>query len=144
MPPVMSPRATRGSLALAAVRLAWGTGLVAVPGQVVTWLGGADTRLSRRIERTLGVRHLLQGAAELAVWPRWRRLGVVIDVLHAASGIGLAATDVRWRRPGLSDATITSGLALAGVLLRPGRPPDQVGQAGVHARRGSIDSGSMP
>ena len=117
-PRLTSPSATRGSLTFAVFRLAWGVLLVTAPGRVVRWLGGADTSTSRGVERVLGVRHLLQGAVELHGWPRGRRLGVAVDGLHAASGVGLAFVDRRWRRPALLDATVTTGLAVAGAALR--------------------------
>jgi hypothetical protein len=117
-PRLTSASATRGSLALACLRLAWGGLLVAAPGRVVRWLGGADTSTSRGVEGVLGVRHLLQGAVELRAWPAGRRLGVVVDGLHAASGVGLALVDGRWRRAALLDAAVTTGLAVAGAALR--------------------------
>jgi hypothetical protein len=118
MPRPVSSTATTGSLALAAVRLAWGAALLSAPGRVVGVLGGAATADSRRIERILGVRHLLQGTVELLAWPRWRRIGVTVDALHAASGVALAAADARWRRPAALDATITTAFAVGGAALR--------------------------
>jgi hypothetical protein len=105
-------------LIFALVRLAWGGALVAAPARIVVLLGGADTPASRAVERTLGARHLVQAGVELAAWPAGRRLGVVVDGLHAASGVGWAGVDARWRRPALLDAAITSAFALAGVALR--------------------------
>jgi hypothetical protein len=122
MPRSTSSSATPGSLAFALVRLSWGAALVLAPGRVVVALGGADTAVSRRVERTLGARHLVQGTVELVAWPRWRRLGVVVDLLHAATGVALAVGDERWRRPAALDATITTTLAAGGVVLGPAGP----------------------
>jgi hypothetical protein len=105
-------------LVFALVRLAWGAALVAAPARIVVLLGGTDTPSSRAVERTLGTRHLIQAAVELAAWPSGRRLGVLVDTLHAATGVGLAAVDGRWRRPALLDAAITSAFALAGAAQR--------------------------
>jgi hypothetical protein len=105
-------------LVFALLRLVWGGALVAAPARIVVLLGGADTTSSRAIERTLGIRHLIQAGVELAAWPQGRRLGVLVDGLHAASGVGLAAADGRWRRPALLDAAVTSAFALTGATLR--------------------------
>ena len=117
MPRLRLPPSAAG-VTLALVRLVWGAPLAAAPGRVVLALGGADTATSRRVERTLGGRHLLQGAVELAAWPRWWRLGVVVDVLHASSGMALAACSARWRRPAALDASVTTAFAVAGGWVR--------------------------
>ena len=117
--PRLTPPPSAGGLAFALTRMAWGALLVAVPGRVVVALGGADTVVSRRVERTLGVRHLLQGTVELAAWPRWRRLGVAVDLLHASTGVALAVADRRWRRPAALDASITTAFAAGGVDHQP-------------------------
>lgn len=75
---------------------------------------GAD---ARRIARVLGARHVLQAGVELAAWPRWRRLGATADLLHAASGVGLAAVDPRWRRVALADAALATSWAVVGIAL---------------------------
>jgi hypothetical protein len=112
--PRLTPPPSAGGLTFALIRLSWGALLVAAPGRVVVALGGADTSTSRAVERTLGARHLLQGAVELATWPRYRRVGVAVDLLHASTGVALAVGDERWRRPATLDALATTAFALAG------------------------------
>ena len=40
-----------------------------------------------------------------------------VDIIHAASMLGLAAIDVRHRRPALADAVVASGFAAAGYAV---------------------------
>ena len=103
---------------LTAARAGWGAALLLAPGAVLA-LAPPEQRRSpaaRAGLRVLGVRHLGQAAA-VARWPRprVRRLGAVVDVLHAASGVGLAVLAPRWRRNAAVDAAVTTVLAVAGA-----------------------------
>jgi len=126
----------RAGRAFGAARLAWGLTLLTAPDRCIELAGGpgdgggpgaggpgagggaaepgAD---ARRIARVLGGRHVLQAGVELAAWPRWRRLGATADLLHAASGVGLAAVDPRWRRVALIDAALATSWAVVGIAL---------------------------
>ena len=103
---------------LATVRAGWGAALLLAPG-VVLALAPPEQRGSpaaRTVLRVLGARHLGQAAAVARwPWPRVRRLAVVIDALHAASGLGVAALAPRWRRNAVVDVAATTGLALVGA-----------------------------
>jgi hypothetical protein len=102
-----------------AVRLVWGSALCTVPGRILVLMGGADEGLApRRAMRVLGARHVLQALAEYRFGNEARRLGVGVDLLHAATDVGFGMVDGRWRRAALTDATIASGFAVAGLRGR--------------------------
>lgn len=107
---------TAGGVVFAAFRLGWGVTLVAMPGRIVTAVGGDNDPRSRTVVRILGARHVLQAVVEAGAGPRLRRLGSVVDVLHALSALGLAGVDRRWRRPALLDAAVASGFAAVNAV----------------------------
>jgi hypothetical protein len=79
-------------------------------------MGGADEDpLPRRVLRVLGARHIVQAVLERCFGAGARRLGVGVDVLHAATDVGFGVADSRWRRAALTDAVITTGFAVVGV-----------------------------
>ncbi|MGH3421890.1 MAG: hypothetical protein ACRDOD_20120, partial [Streptosporangiaceae bacterium] len=60
---------------------------------------------ARRVARVIGVRHVVQAAASGPAPTRAvLRLGAEVDVLHAASMVGLAALDRRQSRSALASA----------------------------------------
>ncbi|MEO7446799.1 MAG: hypothetical protein ABI336_00890 [Humibacillus sp.] len=65
----------------------------------------------RLVTRVLGVRHLVQGLAQVAA-PSALRGPVVVDALHAASMLPLALVDPGYRRPAL----LSGGLALLSAI----------------------------
>jgi hypothetical protein len=80
-------------------------------------MGGTDEdRGPRRVMRGLGVRHLLQAVAESRFDGTGRKIGIGVDAIHAATDIGFARFDQRWRRPAASDAAITTGFVLLGLI----------------------------
>ncbi|MGH9087544.1 MAG: hypothetical protein ACRDYZ_05445 [Acidimicrobiales bacterium] len=93
-----------------ALRLGWGTLLLAAPAVALRLLGGTPTPDARTIARVLGARHVVQAAFERWDDGRHRYLLAAVDWAHAASGVAFASVDRRWRRPALTDA------ALAAVL----------------------------
>ena len=105
-------------VALAGVRLAWGSLLIVRPGVAAELFGGQDGPRVRAVLRVLGARHLLQGAGEL--WPHGGRhdLDPMIDGLHALTAAGLAILDPRWRRPAVTDAAVAAGFLGAGLVRR--------------------------
>ena len=119
---------------MAAVRLLWAALLLGWPSRLIRSSGGEDSQRSRVVARVLGARHAAQGALELAgglrehrgrpgpASKRWLVAGAGVDVLHAASGVGLAAFDRRWRRTALSDALATTGLAAWGAAIAGAAP----------------------
>lgn len=102
-----------------ALRAAWGTALLASPGTVLGLFGGADVGTTpRRVMRVLGAWHLAQAAVEWAGGGRARQVGMVVDLLHAATSVGFAVIDPRWRRAALSDSAITAGFVALGLTNR--------------------------
>jgi hypothetical protein len=117
----MTPAASdppASSLAIG-VRLAWGALLCAVPGRILKLMGGADEGVvPRRVMRVLGARHVIQGLAEHRYGGAARRLGVVADLLHAATDVGFGVRDPRWRRAAFTDAVIAGAFAFVGLRGR--------------------------
>lgn len=109
--------ASRPSHLFAVGRLAWAGALLVAPDRLVAAAGGQTDARSRAVARALGARHALQAAVELVSWPRWRRTGVAVDVLHAATGVALAAMDRPRRRVAITDAAIATIFALVGYKL---------------------------
>ena len=68
--------------------------------------------------RVLGARHVAQAGAEWAFGGRARRIGTVVDLLHATTSVGFAVVDPRWRRAALSDTTVTTGFVVLGLTNR--------------------------
>lgn len=112
----MTPIMTTGR-ELAALRCAWGATCLTVPDRVVSRAGGQPDPRALWFARALGARELAQGLVTLAV-PSRRVLtaGVVVDVMHAGSVLGLAAADASRRRPALLNALASTGWALLGLL----------------------------
>lgn len=109
--------------ALAAVRIAWGVVLVAVPRWLIAHsCRHSAGRLPVRLLQVLGLRHLLQAMITLAV-PETAvaEIGAATDALHAMTSLGLAATSRPWRRAALADSAVAGAFAVTGWSLRPRR-----------------------
>lgn len=95
------------------VRLSWGAALLLAPDRCARLLAGStlDPR-ARLVVRALGARHLAQGLAlsRHGTAPL-RRLGRVVDLLHAGSMVLLAALAPGRERLSLTDAVIEFALA---------------------------------
>jgi hypothetical protein len=100
-------------------RAGYGTALLCAPGPMIGVVTGQPpSPRARRTARVLGVRHLAQAA--VTVWapgPETVAVGVVVDLLHAASMFALAAAGQGPRRAELADALAASSLAVAGPAL---------------------------
>ena len=117
------------SVTPALLRGAYGLALCVAPGAVLGLAGGPPaSRRARVVARVLGVRQLAQAAVSgRAMAPGTETedraalltLGAAVDVLHAASMLGLAVLDPPRRRAGLGDGLIA--LAFAAEAL--GRLP---------------------
>ncbi len=104
------------------VRLAWGAVELASPGMLASLvrLGRPLDRSERMVIRVLGVRQVGQGvASQLRPSAETTRLGLRVDLLHAASMVGLAIISRRHRRLALASAGIAGGLAGAAWLSLP-------------------------
>jgi hypothetical protein len=102
-----------------ALRAGYGLLLLGAPGPVARlYAGRGCDRRTVAVARVLGARHLAQAAlsarhrSETALG-----LGVAVDLLHAASMIGLAVLDRSRTRAGLLDATGAAGFAVAGLVV---------------------------
>jgi hypothetical protein len=96
-----------------AVRLVMGSIFVAAPGQVLAAIGAPDrddpaVRLAARV---LGGRLVLHGAADLAFGPGTRRLGIAVELAHAASMIPVAVRSEVHRRTALTSAGLATAIA---------------------------------
>lgn len=114
-----------------AARGVWGAALLVAPRAVLTHVHGVrvDER-SLVVARVLGARHLVQaGVTLVAPRPAGLALGVVVDVLHAATAAGLALVDPTRRRAGLVDTVSATVWAVAGA------------RAAAHARGARRDMG---
>jgi hypothetical protein len=103
--------------------------LCAAPGAVLGLAGGPPaSRRARTVARILGVRQLAQAAAsgralapDIGTQDRAAllTLGALVDVLHAASMLGLAVVDPPRRRAGLADGLIALAFAGDALARRP-------------------------
>ena len=114
-----------GRLGRAVVRLLWGALLLGAPRAVLRVAPGRDPddqreRRVRVVVRVLGARHLLQGAAELALGPdavAAGRVGAAVDAAHSLSMVALAGFDRRRRVVASTDAAVAAAFAASGALL---------------------------
>lgn len=111
--------------AVLVARAGWGLGALVAPGAVGRVLGLApDDGRARLLLRFLGARDLGQAVlAATAPPPALARLGVGVDVLHAASMYALAALSRDYRRPALTAAAIATAWTATTGLARDGRTP---------------------
>jgi hypothetical protein len=102
-----------------AIRAGWGTALLLSPGTVLRLFAGVDAGTTpRRVLRVLGARHVAQAGAEWLGGSRARQIGIVVDLLHAATSVGFSVVNPRWRRAALTDTAVTSGFVVLGVTNR--------------------------
>jgi hypothetical protein len=117
--------ASRWRLLVPLARAGYGTALLCAPGPMIGVVTGQPpSRRARQVARILGVRHLAQ-AAITALNPGSEvvALGVVVDLLHAASMYAFAAVVPDVRRAELADALAATALAVAEPALSSvGRP----------------------
>jgi len=117
-------------LALALARAAWGSSLLLAPRGLLRSADVPSAGAGRQVVRVLGVRHLVQAAAQAGGSGRHRG-GALVDLLHGLSVLALAAVDSRRRRAALADAALAAGFAVWEQALRApprARPPGRIGQ----------------
>ncbi len=91
--------------------------------------GQPPSRRARQVARVLGVRHLAQAAiTALNPGPEVVALGVVVDLLHAASMFAFAAIVPDLRDAELADALAATALAVAEPALSSVARPKAVGR----------------
>jgi hypothetical protein len=90
---------------LVIVRMGWALFLLGAPPRLLQSLGAPSTGYGLKLVRVLGVRHLLQAAAQTGGGRHYRD-GALIDLLHALSMLLLAAVNAGRRRAAVVDAAI--------------------------------------
>ena len=115
----MMDRSTlRLTRAVALLRSAWGGVLVLEGRTILDAFGNRPAESSLVVARVLGGRQVAQGPITAAVpGPAVLAGGAAIDVLHAATAVGLALAARRWRGMALSDAAVAATLAGTGCWL---------------------------
>jgi hypothetical protein len=100
-------------------RAGYGAALLCAPGPMIGVITGQPpSRRARRVARVLGVRQLAQAAVTaLNPGPEVVALGVVVDLLHAASMFAFAAVVPDLRGAELADALAATALAVAEPAL---------------------------
>ncbi len=120
-----SPAAGRLRLLVPLARAGYGAALLCAPGPIIGVVTGRPpSPRARQVARVLGVRHLAQAVITvLNPGAEVVGLGVVVDLLHAASMFAFAAVVPDLRDAELADALAASALALAEpALFSVGRP----------------------
>jgi hypothetical protein len=107
--------ASRLRLLVPLARAGYGAALLIAPGPIIGVVTGQPpSRRARQVARVLGVRHLAQAAiSALNPGPEVVALGVVVDLLHAASMFAFAAAVPDLRRAEFADALAATALAVA-------------------------------
>ena len=117
--------ASRLRLLIPLARAGYGTALLCAPGPMIGVVTGQPpSRRARRVARILGVRHVAQAVVTaLSPGPEVVALGVVVDLLHAASMFAFAAVVPDLRDAELVDALAATALAVAEPAISSvGRP----------------------
>jgi len=121
----VSRGAGRMRLLVPLARAGYGAALLCAPGPMIGVVTGQPpSRRARQVARVLGVRHLTQAAiTALNPGPEVVALGVIVDLLHAASMFAFAGAVPDLRRAELADAIAATTLAVAEPALSSlGRP----------------------
>jgi len=107
--------AGRSRLLVPLARAGYGAALLCAPGPMIGVVTGRPpSRRARQVARVLGARHLTQAAiTAVNPGPEVVALGVVVDLLHAASMFAFAAVVPDLRDAELADALAATALAVA-------------------------------
>jgi hypothetical protein len=129
--------ASRARLLVPLARAGYGTALLIAPGPMIGVVTGQPpSRRARQVARILGVRHLAQAAITAAdPGPEMVALGVIVDLLHAASMFAFAAVVPELRSAELADALAATALAVAEPTVSGAARPKALG------RRQQIEDG---
>ena len=131
--------ASRLRLLIPLARAGYGTALLCAPGPMIGVVTGQPpSRRARQVARILGVRHLAQAAiTAFNPGPEVVALGVVVDLLHAASMFAFAAVVPDLRDAELADALAATALAVAEPAISSvGRP--KTGHHDQQAKDGGV------
>ncbi len=117
-----TPDRRRRARLLAGAHVAQAALLLAQPPGVLRRISGDEGVPPAWIVRVLGARILVQAAPEaISPGPTVLRLGILVDLVHAASMLAAERIWPRYRRAALASAASAGLSALAGVLLVRGR-----------------------
>jgi hypothetical protein len=100
-----------------AARVTWGVSLLLAPGTVIRVVSREPVdRVSGRVGRVLGLRHLAQALTiERGGTRNWILAGASIDAAHALSMVGVATIGGKYGRLAALDAAIAGGWAVSGL-----------------------------
>jgi hypothetical protein len=105
--------------ALGVAGIAWGSAILTAGSSIWRRLDGqAPTQGDQIALRFLGARHVATGTIQVLFPGRLQRLEIGIDVIHAATMVGLSALDPPRRRPALVTAAVALASAAAGMAIR--------------------------
>ena len=139
-----SAAAGRLRLLVPLARAGYGAALLCAPGPMIGVVTGQPpSRRARRVARVLGVRHLAQAAiTAVNPGPEVVALGVIVDLLHAASMFAFAAVVPDLRQAELADALAATTLAVAEPAIASlGRPKAAGRDQQAEDRRGTRPPG---
>jgi hypothetical protein len=121
--------AGRWRLLVPLARAGYGTALLVAPGPMIGIVTGQPpSRRARQVARILGVRHLTQAVITAAnPGPEVVALGVIVDLLHAASMFAFAAVVPELRTAELADALAATALAVAEPTISGAGQPKALG-----------------
>ena len=117
--PSASLAPSRLRLLVPLARAGYGAALLCAPGPIIGVVTGQPpSPRARQVARVLGVRHLAQAViTAFNPGPEVVGLGVVVDLLHAASMFAFAAVVPDLRDAELADALAATALAVAEPAL---------------------------
>jgi len=136
--------AKRSRLLIPLARAGYGAALLCAPGPIIGAVTGQPpSRRARQVARILGVRHLTQAAVTaFNSGPEVVALGVIVDLLHAASMFAFAAVVPDLRQAELADALAATTLAVAEPAIASlGRPKAAGRDQQAEDRRGTRPPG---
>jgi hypothetical protein len=95
------------------VRLLLGSACLVAPQGVLALAGGPDRddTLALKLARVVGARLVLQGAGDVLLGSRVRRLDIVVELAHAGSMLPVAMRWPRHRRTALVSAVVAATVA---------------------------------
>ena len=105
--------------ALGVAGIAWGSAILTAGSSIWRRLDGQGPSQGDQIAlRFLGARHVATGTIQVLFPGRLQRLEIGIDVIHAATMVGVGALDPPRRRPALVTAAVALASAAAEMAIR--------------------------
>ncbi len=105
--------------ALGVAGITWGSAILTAGPLIWRRLDGqAPTQVDQIALRFLGARHVATGTIQVLFPRRLQRVEIGIDLIHAATMVGLGALDPPRRRPALVTAAVALASAAAGTAIR--------------------------